>query len=83
MQKTTKINNREYMRITSKFYEWITEHKINEDNITKEEIDRFICYMNTTNNTDIDIIKIALRQYFSFIDLNIVNELGLMSTNFN
>ena len=77
MQKTTKINNREYMRITSKFYEWITEHKINEDNITKEEIDRFICYMNTTNNTDTDIIKIALRQYFSFIDLNIVNELGL------
>ena len=46
MESDFTITKRDYMCIIARYSTWCIEHKINDDNVTKDDIDKFIAYMS-------------------------------------
>ena len=78
MESDFTITKRDYMCIIARYSTWCIEHKINDDNVTKDDIDKFIAYMSILNRFDVDVVESALRQYFSYFnDSELIENLGL------
>lgn len=78
MNSNDTLSKREYMSIIAYYSSWAIEHKINDENINKADVDKFIAYMDSLNKFDRNMVESALIQYFSYFnDSEFISKIGL------
>lgn len=62
------LSNRAYMNITGCFVDWCCLNKINDEDVTKEDIAKFIKDTKHLFNEKEDVVRAALRKYYRYFN---------------
>lgn len=64
------ISERDYFTVIHYLNDWCFWNKRSDENITKNDIEKFKKEMSKTINKDEEIINAALIKYYSYVDKN-------------
>ena len=60
------LSDRAYMNITSCFLDWCCLNKLDDENVTKEDIAKFIKDTKHLFEEKEDVVRAALRKYYRY-----------------
>lgn len=62
------ITTREYMRVISYYLDWCFWNKVTDENVTTEDLDKFVWKLMELIELESYIIRACLKKYYNYLE---------------